>query len=363
MYDFIIIGGGQAGLSMGYQLKKLDNSFLILDKESEIGASWLNRWDSLQLFTPTEFNHLEGLAFPAPKGHYPDKYEVADYFKSYVDYFDLPVQLDTLVKKVDKNKGVFAVFTNDDTIFARNVVVATGPFHIPYTPSFAKNLSSDIFQIHSNYYQNLDQLKRGNTLVVGGGDSGFQILQEVSSSPENDIYFSGPSDVPTLPQEILGKTLWWWFTKTGYLSVDKHSWLGKRISYSKQPVIGTPVKQILKRKNVEQVGKTLNCENDKIITENKDLTNIKNIIWATGYRPNFNWIKGLELDKEQYPVHYRGVSNIKGLYFIGLPWLHTRGSATLGGIKKDADYLARYISKTASSETKKESISNTIKNQ
>lgn len=343
MFDFIIIGGGQAGLSMGYQMKRMDRSFLILDKEKEVGASWLNRWDSLQLFTPTEFNHLEGLAFPAPKGHYPTKYEVADYFKRYVEKFQLPVQLNTLVKKVDKNKGVFAVFTDDDTLFARNIIVATGPFHLPYTPSFAKNLRSSIFQIHSNYYQNPGQLQDGNTLVVGGGDSGFQILEELSQPPYNTVYFSGPDDVPTLPQEILGKTLWWWFTKTGYLSIDKHSWLGKRISRSKQPIIGTPVKNILKRKNVHQVGKTLHCENSRIITERKNLTDVQNIIWATGYRPNFSWIKGLELDKEQYPVHYRGVSNMEGLYFIGLPWLHTRGSATLGGIKKDANYLARYI--------------------
>jgi len=345
MYDFIVIGGGQAGLSMGYQLKKLNRSFLILDKESEVGASWLNRWDSLQLFTPTEFNHLDGLAFPAPKGHYPDKYEVAHYFKSYVDYFDLPIQLNTFVEKVDKNKDVFAVFTEEDILFAKNIVVATGPFHIPYTPSFAKNLSSDIFQIHSNYYQNPNQLQKGNTLVVGGGDSGFQILEEISATTANDVYFSGPNHVPRLPQEILGKTLWWWFTKTRYLSINKHSWLGKRISYSKQPIIGTPVKQILKRKNVKPVGKTLHCDNDNIITHQSKLKSIKNIIWATGYRPNFNWIKGLELDKEQYPIHYRGVSNMKGLYFLGLPWLYTRGSATLGGIKKDARYLAEHINR------------------
>ena len=343
MLDFIIIGGGQAGLSMGYQLKKLDLSFLILDKEKEVGASWLNRWNSLRLFTPTEFNHLEGLAFPAPKGHYPSKYEVADYFKRYKEKFQLPVQLNTLVKKVDKNNGVFAVFTDDDTLFARNIIVATGPFHLPYTPSFARHLKADILQVHSNYYKGPYQLQEGNTLVVGGGDSGFQILEELTQPPDHKVYFSGPDDVPTLPQEILGKTLWWWFTKTGYLSIDKHSWLGNRISRCKQPIIGTPVKNILKRKNVEQVGKTLHCENDRITTEKKTLTDVQNVIWATGYRPDFSWIKGLELDKEQYPVHYRGVSNMKGLYFIGLPWLHTRGSATLGGIKKDATYLSRYI--------------------
>ena len=189
MLDFIIIGGGQAGLSMGYQLKKLDLSFLILDKEKEVGASWLNRWNSLRLFTPTEFNHLEGLAFPAPKGHYPSKYEVADYFKRYKEKFQLPVQLNTLVNKVDKNNGVFAVFTDDDTLFARNIIVATGPFHLPYTPSFARHLKADILQVHSNYYNDPYQLQEGNTLVVGGGDSGFQILEELTQPPDHKVYF------------------------------------------------------------------------------------------------------------------------------------------------------------------------------
>ena len=123
--------------------------------------------------------------------------------------------------------------------------------------------------------------------------------------------------------------------------------IGKMISKSKQPVIGVDVKGILNRKNVIPVGKTIDAENETIITENQSIKDVKNIIWATGYRPNFNWIEGIELDKEGYPVHKRGVSNTNGLYFIGLPWLYTRGSATLGGIKKDADYLAEHISKAS----------------
>ena len=146
-----------------------------------------------------------------------------------------------------------------------------------------------------------------------------------------------------LPQEILGKTLWWWFTKIGFLNFSRKTWLGKKLSQSKQPIIGTDVKGILKRDNVIPVGKTKNAKGEIIITENRKIEELKNIVWATGYRPNFSWIEGLELTKDGYPKHNRGISNIEGLYFIGLPWLHTRGSATLGGIKKDAQYLANYI--------------------
>lgn len=344
IHDFIIVGAAQAGLSMAYELKKLGLNYLVLDKEEEIGASWLNRWDSLELFTPTEFNHLQGLKFPAPKGHYPNKYEVADYFKAYADKFNIPVQLNTLVTKIYRNEGLFVLETKDKNFISHNIIVATGPFHIPYTPAFYKKISKNIKQWHSNYYKNPNQLQEGDCLVVGAGDSGFQILDEISKSGRR-TYFSGQTQVKTLPQEILGKTLWWWFTKTGYLSVHKHHWLGKIISKSKQPVIGVDVKGILNRKQVISVGKTIDAENETIFTENQSIDGIKNIVWATGYRPNFNWIEGIELDKSGYPIHRRGVSNTKGLYFIGLPWLYSRGSATLGGIKKDTTYLTEHISK------------------
>lgn len=343
IYDCIVVGAAQAGLSMGYELQQLHQHFLILDKEEEIGASWLHRWDSLQLFTPTEFNHLKGLPFPAEKGHYPDKYEVADYFKRYATTFQLPIQLKTLVKRINKKQGVFKVQTSRGNYHAYQVVVATGPFHVPYTPRFHQKIDKEIFQSHSNYYQNPNQLHEGETLVVGAGDSGFQILDEISSHTNDKVYFAGDTKVSTLPQEILGKTLWWWFTKLGYLSFSKNSWLGKYISRGKQPIIGTDVKGILNKKNVILVGKCLDAEGETIVTEKQDLNHIANVIWATGYRPDFHWIDDLTLEKDGYPTHQRGVSYIKGLYFIGLPWLHTRGSATLGGIKKDAAYIGNYI--------------------
>ena len=343
MKDFIIIGAAQAGLSMAYHLKKNQNDFLIIDKENQIGASWLNRWNSLKLFTPTEFNHLAGMPFPAPKGHYPNKYEVADYFKAYVKKFDFPVQLNTLAERIEKEDNHFIVKTNKGDLKCNEVIIATGPFHVPYTPKFHNKLSEAIFQIHSNYYKNPDQLKDGATLVVGGGDSGFQILDEISKQTNKKTYFSGNTDIKTLPQEILGKTLWWWFTVTGFLSFSKDSWIGKKISKSKQPIIGSDVKSIIKRDNVFPVGYTLDAEENTIKTSKKTLKDVKNIVWATGYKPNFNWIKNIELSSNGYPKHHRGISTTNGLYFIGLPWLHTRGSATLGGIKKDANYLANNI--------------------
>ncbi len=344
MLDYVVIGGAQAGLSMAYHLKKLNVKFLVVDGENEIGASWLNRWDSLKLFTPTEYNHLPGLKFDAPKGHYPTKVEVANYFKNYVSKFDIPVQLNTLVTSVSKTEIGFEVQHKEGVINAKNVIVATGPFHIPYTPPCHTKLSDNILQMHSNYYKGVYQLQEGDALVVGGGDSGYQILNEISKDKSRTVYFSGDTKVKSLPQQFLGKTLWWWFTVVGFLSYNKYSWIGRKINSSTQPVIGTDVKEILSRKNVITVGRTNDALNTHIFFEKQKVTTIKNVIWATGYRPNFKWIQGLELDTNGYPKNYRGVSNIEGLYFLGLPWMYTRGSATLGGVSKDASYLANVIS-------------------
>lgn len=345
VYDFIIIGAAQAGLAMAYQLKQLGKEFIILDGEQEIGASWLNRWDSLKLFTPTEYNHLPGLPFEAPKGHYPSKYEVANYFKTYANTFKFPIQLNTLVTAVRKEDDQFVVTFAQGQLLANQVIVATGPFHTPYTPPCHKKIAQDVLQMHSNYYKGVHQLQAGDALVVGGGDSGYQILNELSADGSRTVYFSGDTTVKSLPQQLLGKTLWWWFAHLGLLSVSKYSWLGKKISKTVQPVIGTDVKGILSRPNVVAVGRTKDAMGSKLIFEKHQVDTIRNIVWATGYRPDFNWIDGLELDMDNYPKNYRGVSNLQGLYFIGLPWMHTRASATLGGVAKDAAYLAEYIAK------------------
>ena len=346
MLDYVIIGAGQAGLAMAYHLKKSNKDFLIVDSEVEIGASWLNRWDSLKLFTPTEYNHLPGFKFDAPKGYYPDKFEVANYFESYVAHYNFKMQFNSLITGVRKTKdNTFILEHKEGEILTKGVIVATGPFHIPYTPPCHTKISEQTRQMHSNYYKAVHQLQDGDALVVGAGDSGYQILDEVSKDASKTVYFSGNTNVKSIPQKIFGKTLWWWFKLIGFLSFTKYSWIGKKIISISQPVIGTNVKEILARKNVIAVGRTKDAIGADMFFDKMNVSTIKNIIWATGYRPNFHWIEGLELDENNYPKNYRGECNIDGLSFIGLPWMYTRGSATLGGVAKDAEYLANTLGK------------------
>jgi len=342
MFDYIIVGAGQAGLAMAYQLKQADANFLILDSAKEIGASWLKRWDSLKLFTPTEFNHLPGMPFPAAKGHYPDKYDVANYFKSYVEQFKLPVKLGQKVLKVAKSNNSFDVQCLQQSYQCKQVIIASGPFHTPFIPACHKSLSCDIQQIHSSDYRNPEQLIEGDTLVVGAGDSGFQILKEIAEYSDNShVYFSGSTSSLTIPQEFLGKTVWWWFKLLGVLSVNKFSWIGKKLKQKMQPVIGIDIKALLSSSNITAVGHTLDARENTVCCQLATLDTIKNVIWSTGFRADFSWIEDIKLDEHGYPINYRGIGATKGMYFIGLPWMYTRGSATLGGVHKDAAYLIK----------------------
>jgi putative flavoprotein involved in K+ transport len=355
MKDYIIIGAGQAGLSIAHYLSKQNANYLVIDANTEIGAPWLKRWDSLKLFTPSEFNNLPGLKFPHEKGHYADKYEVAEYLRQYVSEFNIPIKFNHKIVSLKKVDDVFELKSKTEKFKTKNVIVATGPFHKPFTPAFNNKISKNILQIHSEHYKSPNQLQEGPTLVVGAGDSGVQILNEISNS-NRKVYFSGNTNITSIPQEILGKTLWWWFSKLGFLTVNKYSWMGKKLSKSGQPVIGTDVKTLFKKKNITCVGRTLDANEETIVFESQKINNLKNIVWATGFKPNFNWIENINLDENNYPKNYRGISDIEGLYFLGLPWLYTRGSATLGGVKKDAKYLSKYISNKTIRKIKKHKI-------
>jgi putative flavoprotein involved in K+ transport len=183
MLDVAIVGGGQAGLAIGYHLRTRGLSFEILDAGDNVGHVWRCRWDSLRLFTPAQYDSLPGLAFPAAPDTYPTKDQVADYLRSYAETFDLPVRLNTRVTTLrrDLDHDGYLLATDTDTIRARTVVVATGPFQTPFIPPASAGLAGNVTQLHSSQYRHPGQLPDGPVLVVGGGNSGFQIACELAA--------------------------------------------------------------------------------------------------------------------------------------------------------------------------------------
>ena len=340
LLDAVVVGGGQAGLAIAWHLKRQGLRFVVLEAGSEVGHTWSNRWDSLKLFTPAQYDGLPGIPFPAPADTYPTKDPVANYLQTYATASDLPVRLNAQVTSLTQADDGFDVRTAHDTFHARQVVVATGPFQVPFVPPVAKGLEPSVAQIHSASYRNPEGLPGGPVLVVGGGNSGFQIAEELAATRQVDLSIG--ERVPMLPQRLAGRDLFWWLTRLRLLRVTVDSRLGRRAS-RREFIIGTNKRRLRKvgvrfrPRMVEADGRTVR------FADGSTLHGVGVVVWATGYRSDYTWIHIPAAIEQGRPVHRRGLTNIRGLYFLGLSWQHTRGSALLGFVKDDAAYLADQI--------------------
>jgi putative flavoprotein involved in K+ transport len=339
--DVLVIGGGQAGLVMGYQLAQRGQRFLILDGGAEIGAAWRSRWDSLVLFTPSQYDNLPGLPFPAAPDTYPGKDDVANYLQDYAAAFDLPVRLNTPVTSLNKSEGGYVAKAGDDMVEARQVVVATGPFHVPFVPPIAAELDPDVYQVHSAGYRNPAPLPPGRVLVVGAANSGCQIAQELSGS--HQVELSAGARIPTIPQRPLGRDVWWWASRARLDRVTVDSRLGRRLAGRDQR-IGSGPRRLARHHNV-RIRPQATAAAGRIVTFADGATaDVDTVLWATGYTTSHSWI-GIPdaLDRYGHLIQKRGVTPSPGLYTLGLTWQHTRGSALLGWVGADAAHLADQI--------------------
>jgi putative flavoprotein involved in K+ transport len=337
-FDVIVIGGSQAGLAVGYHLAQRGLKFVILEAGSEIGHVWRYRWDSLTLFTPAQYSGLPGLAFPSPKDTYPSKDDVVTYLQSYVSAFDLPVRLNANVTSLTERDGAYVVTTADEEFTASDIVVATGPFQVPFIPPVADDLDEAVFQVHSADYRNPAQLPEGGrVLVVGGGNSGFQIAEELAATRNVDLAVG--KRVPSLPQRLLGKDLFWWLSGIGFMKVSTDSRLGRKLA-KRDVLIGSSPRG-LRQSGVTLRKRLSGAARRRAIFDDGSEQEIDAIVWATGYRPDFSWIDvpGVK-DESGGIVHRRGVTEAPGLFFIGLTWQYTRGSALIGFVKDDAAFIA-----------------------
>lgn len=345
MYDVIIIGAGQAGLSVGYFLKSTNLSFLILDKAKEIGETWRKRYDSLTLFTPRSYSTLPGLSLNGEEHVYPTKDEIANYLTQYAEYFALPIQLETKIISVSKNPNSgYKVITSKGNLESRNIIVATGPFQNPLIPTFANRLSEKVNQLHSSMYKRPSQLKEGVTLIVGGGNSGAQIAVELSN--DREVFLSVSQKPSFLPQNFAGKSIFWWFDRLGILKTNVNTKLGTFIKERPDPIFGYELKTAIRNKKVTIKPRATHAENDMFQFQDGSKIIVANVIWATGFRSDYSWLDIPSIFNEAgFPIHKRGITDEKGLYFIGLPWQYRRGSALLQGVGYDAEYIVKQIMK------------------
>jgi len=337
--EIIIVGAGQAGLSMGYWLKRQSRSFLLLEAGPRLGESWRQRYDSLVLFTPRRYSALPGLAFQGDPEGRPTKDEMADYLQTYADHFALPVQTDTPVHCMQKHEETFVLQTQQAIYHATTVIVATGPFQQPRIPAFASALSQEVQQLHSASYRDPSQIPPGPVLVVGAGDSGAHIAAELAHS--HPVSLAAGHPMYFVPLTLLGKSLFWYLDHLRLLEVDGATHLGRWLKAQPEPVLGLELNRALKDRRVQIKSRATRAHGNVVQFADGSQAQVRTVIWATGYRQDCSWIHiSGALDERGQPRGLQGVSTTPGLFFLGFPWQPSRGSALVGWVGKDARRLA-----------------------
>jgi putative flavoprotein involved in K+ transport len=346
-FETAIIGGGQAGLAVGYHLAKQDRSFAILDANERIGDAWRNRWDSLRVFTPAKYDGLPGMRFPAPSLSFPTKDDVADYFAAYAEQFELPVRTGVMVDGIHREGARYVVSAGARRFEADNVVVATGANHTPKIPTFASQLAPHVTQLHSSAYKSPSQLREGGVLIVGAGNSGAEISVEVART--HRTWLSGPEkgELPVRhgPAAAMFVLPLVRFMGTHVLNMDTP--VGRKVRPQflahGAPLIRVRSKDLMAA-GIERVARVVGARDGLPILADDRVLDIANVIWCTGFRSDFRWIDLPAFGEDGQPVQYRGVvASEPGLYFVGQEFLYAATSAAIPGVGRDAKYVAKHI--------------------
>lgn len=350
-YEVIVIGGAQAGLSVGYYLARRGLNFAILDASERVGDVWRKRWDSLKLFTPARFDALVGMPFPAPPDSFPTHEQMADYLEAYARRFELPVKSGVRVESLRRENGVYVIEASSGRRFvADQVVVAMGNFQVQHTPAFAAQLDPSVVQLHASQYKNPTQLREGSVLVAGAGNSGAEIAIELAESGR-PVWVAGPS-----PGEVGFKmSSFWgrWLLARLLLRLVFHRLLTIRTPMGRKarpkmlrhatPLIRTRTSDLLAA-GVERVARVTAAEAGRPVLEDGRRLDAANVIWCTGFTPGFSWIELPILDERGLPRHEAGiVPDHPGLYFVGLHFLYSMSSSMIHGVGRDAERITRHL--------------------
>ena len=358
--ETVVIGAGQAGLSVGYHLARRGRPFVILEANARVGDSWRKRWDSLRLFSPARFDGIDGMPFPASPHAFPTKDEMADYLESYASRFRLPVRTGVRVTSVARAGQRYLIVGEGARIEADNVVIAMSDYQQPRVPSFAAELDGAIVQMHSSAYRNDGQLRRGPVLIVGAGNSGAEIAMDtVRSGHETIVSGKDVGSVPFDTRSVMGRNVFLPLLFRGVfhrvLTLDTP--MGRKarpkMMHSATPLIRTKSRDLAKA-GVRRVGRTTGAVDGRPVVDGQPLA-VANVIWCTGYHAGFSWVDLPVFDDEGEPMHDRGVVRGEtGLYFVGLHFLYAMSSTMIHGVGRDADYIAGVITARSPAKASRE---------
>jgi putative flavoprotein involved in K+ transport len=352
--ETVIVGGGQAGLATGYHLQRRDRPFVIVEGDERVGDVWRKRHDSLRLYSPARYSGLPGLKFPGDSWAFPTGHEMGDYLEEYAKRFDLPVRTSTLVDGLAKDGDAYVVTSGHVRVHAENVVIASGTFQKPILPEFAHQLDPNIRQLHSADYRNPSQLQNGPVLVVGAAHSGADIAYEVVREHRTILSGRDPGQIPfrigSRPSRLFFPLVWfaWNHVLTERTPMGRKAQGGVRAHGG--PLI-RPTREDLLAAGVERVeARTVGVRDGKPLLADGQVLDVTNVVWCTGFGKDLSWIQIPVAGSDGWPAQSRGVvASSPGLYFVGLPFLYAFSSMLVGGVGRDADYVAAHIARRAAS--------------
>ena len=397
----VVIGGGQAGLSLSHYLQQRSIDHLVIEKHDPVHAWRDQRWDSFCLVTPNWQCKLPGWDYAGDDPHgFMRKHEIIDYLAGFVKHVDAPLLTHCATTRVGvREAGGYLVETARGAFTADQVVVASGGYHVPIVPRLAERLPASIVQLHSEQYRNPQSLPDGAVLVVGNGQSGSQIAEDLHLAGRKVVLATG--DAPRCARFYRGKDVVDWLAEMNYydMPVDQHPLRegvrdntnhyvtgrdgGRDIDLRRFAAEGMQLYGLLKGleghvlrfapdlganlAHADKIYNGINASIDKFIAqrgldappasvyepvwnvpgerESLDLVaaGITSVIWCIGFQPDFSWLEAPVFNGRGHPVHVRGVTAQRGLFFLGLPWLHTWGSGRFSGVARDALFLAEQI--------------------
>jgi putative flavoprotein involved in K+ transport len=355
--ETVVIGGGQAGLSVGYHLAQQGIPFVILDAHSRIGDAWRTRWDSLRLFTPARYDGLPGMRFPAKGYEFPSKDQMADFLERYAAQFNLPVRTGMNVDRLSRKDGRFVVSAGGASFEAENVVVAMGSHQKPRVPAFARELDPKIVQLHSLDYRSPSQLKDGGVLIVGVGNSGADIALEVARTHRTWLAGKESGHVPFRIETFAGRFILIRIVRfIGHHVLTLNTPIGRRLRpklrFQAAPLIRVKPQDLLAA-GIERVSRVTGTKDGRPLIDDGRLLDVGNVIWCTGFTHGFSWIDLPIFGADGEPVYDRGmVPTIPGLYFVGLNFLYAMTSDTVTGVGRDAKRAVDAIAARVAGEKK-----------